>query len=242
VKNVFANNFWKFTRRALAAALLTLVGLQSTASSAVFNLGPDHASGSHWGNIGSGIGTGPGQLDLRFDVNDAIDTFEATLDTDSSTAQSNAWTFHFGSITLNEPIGLMEADGLGVTAYVDFELPPDVGDVAGPATIAVQGGLDWLWILPYPDFTDKLVISFQPVEVAFGNGGLFSLSLSGGVLSDDNTPNTLDIYASITLLSESQSGPVVNVPPVSSIPEPATIGIWGIGALCMTALRRRRRK
>jgi hypothetical protein len=223
----------------IALGILAIVGSPSFADAAVlFDLGSNDASGNRWGNIGPGIGSGSGQLDLEFHVHGALPGITQSLDTASGGANPNSWNFEFGSITLNEPMSYMETDGLSFTAYLDFIEPPGVGDVAGPATVAVKGGLDWFYILPYPDFTDKLVIAFEPVTVSFGNGGLFELALSGGTLTDDNTPNTLTIRATVTLLQE----PSAEIPSAPAVPEPATLGLWSLGALCLAATRFRRRK
>ena len=200
---------------AVLVACLSLMLVRTTALAAVtFTVGSNNSpqsggnigtpTGNYW-QLGSGWGTGSGQLDAVFTLNASLNS-PNTLPFSLSVGQHETW--NFGSVDLRETnIGSDETDNLGVTAWVYFTQPPGVGGVPSSTTgVAVTGVVS--------DPQTDLTIDFSPVTVNFGNGGQFTLSLSDLCFTCDQC---LNVDACVTLCQQP-----------TSVPEPATIVIWSL--------------
>jgi hypothetical protein len=130
-----------------------------------------------------------------------------------------------GSVQLRERfIDLAETDGLGVTANFTFVSP-----VAGPFSLSATG-VATVGIVPPPLLGESpgdidLTITWTPLQVAFGAGGVFELALAPLIFDTVTLPpggdltSTLSQNATLTLLAA----------PLVAVPEPATFLLFGLG-------------
>lgn len=130
-------------------------------------------------------------------------------------------SINFGSVQLRETtIDSNETDNLGVTAYLQFDLP-SVGQVQIPGdAVACVGKVS--------DCGTDLKIDFDPVYVDFGGCGKFKVDLTDLCFTDCGT---LCVDACVTLCS------------APCVPEPATIVVWSLlGATSWLGMRVWRRR
>lgn len=212
---------------ALVAALVATSA--SWAQAAVsFDIGPNGATGNRW-LTGSGYGVDDNEgsatlLAVTFAVDSALDANVFSLNVGGSN------TFTFGSMTFSETnsmggITAAETDGLDVTAFLTFVLPP-VGDVSNPGIVAaVQGSVS--------DAAADLTFTFAPVLVNFGVGGQFRVDLSDVTFT---RTGTLSVTATVELLKE--SSPTGGG--LEGAPEPATFVIWSLLGVIGAVYARRR--
>jgi hypothetical protein len=143
-------------------------------------------------------------------------------------------TFNFGSIVFNEDgndIQDGETDNIGVTAILNF-LDPFAGIVQSIAAIGIFTGA-------INDGAVDYALTFAPVTQAFGNGGAFEVDF--GDLSwtgNSATPQNHTVKITLTQLPTVQQQDDV---PVTAVPEPGTLALFG-SALAGLALARRRRR
>jgi hypothetical protein len=162
-------------------------------------------------------------LDVRFSTG-AFTTQNFAL-----SAANQSFIFNFGTIDFEEPsaqggINPDELDGLGVTARLTFTAPTGVVSTVIATGTAIPGSVS--------DSSVDYVIDWSPVEIPFGNGGKFRVSLSDMAFVRAGSQFQT---ATVTLLSLPEDS-------ANSIPEPASVAILGIGIVCVAVSRRRRAK
>jgi hypothetical protein len=166
-----------------------------------FEIGDNGPAGNRW-ELGSGWGTGSGQLDAVFSIDPELPLVSFSLDS------GDKYSFKYGSVELIESyIGADETDNLDVAGYLLFDLPA-IGAVKIPATVTTYMGT-------VSDGTKDLKINFDPVVVDFGNGGKLKVSLSD---LDFYCQGVLCVTACVELYCT----------PTSNVPEPRALFIWSL--------------
>ena len=142
--------------------------------------------------------------------------------------EGDAFSFDFFDLTATGSIGAL---GGIVSATLAFTLPT-VASGTGSA-LAAAG---WLNIIFAVGGAGGLSFYDQPGDIAFGDGGLFSVSFSGagdecvGGMFSSCTLNDI-VTATVTL---------VQAPSAVGIPEPSTVLLFGLGLFLVAFLVRRR--
>ncbi|SNS75452.1 PEP-CTERM protein-sorting domain-containing protein [Noviherbaspirillum humi] len=213
-----------FVKKALLGlGFFAALGLSAAASATPFSI----TGGSF--STGTGYGTGDGQLDVTFTSLVAPTSFDLAVGQTAS--------FLFGRVTLNEScinsgnglvdffacglsgLGKDETNNLGVTANLTFASPlaTTVSNVAivGAFVGTVNGDND-------VDYS----IDFNPVTVNFGTSGAFVVDV-GDFIFRGTGPISNGFNVTLTR---------------AEVPEPATLGLLGLGLLGVATSRRKRAK
>ena len=187
---------------------------------------------------GNGYGTGNNDLDVTFSTAgywNTNKTFNLT------TANPQSALFNFGQISLNESNISQSETGSGslvIKATFNFTSPfstttPLVVQTQG--VVAYTGDVNDCFIcFPRPDAVDY-TIDWAPTTVSFGNGGSFRIDMTD---LSFNEKETLVQTARLTLVTPSTPGGGGS----TSVPEPTTVALLGLGLLGFAASRRKAAK
>jgi hypothetical protein len=134
-----------------------------------------------------------------------------------------------GLVTFMEPdahgaLNAAELDGLEIDATLAVSAPFGSSLNFAGAVSATTGAVS--------DAAADFAITWNPIQVAFGNGGLISVALNNLVFHDQSA---MALNATVTLLRGEQL-----LAPAFAVPEPAGALLIGAALLGVGALRRRR--
>lgn len=200
-----------FTASRIAAALSLAACGVASAAPIQFSVTPTNFV------LGSGYGTDLLEatgtfLDVSFAANNTVAT--ATLNN-----VGDSFVFDFGTIVFNESRVIAdETDSLGVAAVFTFTDP-----LAGLRTVTATGEA---FIGPVVDALIDFTIDWGTRDVAFGNGGLFRISMDTVNFRQEGAQRTQT--ATITLLAQ-------------PLPEPAGLALVATALVAAGVAARRRR-
>jgi len=210
----------KLQKILLAVGITGLLSTASMANATDFTVSTaSFTAGSGYGiDANEGSGT---LLDVRFSTSVFA---PQNFSLDSSVP---SFTFQFGTVNFQEPdshggINADETDHIGVTASFTFTNPLGITQSVLATGTATTG--------PTSDSHVDYTLVWDPVDVAFGSGGVFEIAMKSLSFS---RLGSQDEYATITLKSDSGAAPVG-----VAIPEPGTLALLGVGLLGFAGLRR----
>lgn len=215
---------------ALAAACWAAGNQQPLQAGIMFQFEGNGAWNTTAGGWGADVSETTGTLLAAQFNSTSIDGYQHELEIGQS------FDLQVGQIQFLEPnaaggIRINERDGLGAFHTLKFALPAGAEDaVLTGAGVATTG--------PLGDPAVDLTLTFQPVLITFGQGGLFQVELgvrnldgSIGPVSFTDTQQIRDIYTRITLLEA----------PIHA-PEPTSLALAGVAGLGFIARAIRRRR
>lgn len=215
---------------ALAAALWAGADLQPLQAGIMFQFDGDGAWNTTAGGWGVDANEATGTLLAAQFNSTSIDGYQHELEIGQS------FDLQVGQIQFLEPnaeggIRINERDGLGAFQTLKFALPAGAEDAVLTGSGVATAG-------PISDPEVDLTLTFQPVLITFGQGGLFQVELGVrnpdgtiGPVSFTDTQQVRDIYTRITLLEA----------PIHA-PEPTSLALAGVAGLGFLARAIRRRR
>lgn len=198
----------------MASSMANAVPFDVTAAS--FTAGSGYGNENFIAELGGGT-----KLDVRFSTSNFVQQ------TFALNAVGSSRSFNFGTVNFQEfYVSPNETNNLGVTATLNFTNPLGTSSTILANGTAVVG-------FALGSFVDYS-LNWDPVSVDFGNSGKFMIDLAD--LSFTGNRSRIQT-ATITLIDLPGAGGGS-----TSVPEPATVTLFGLGLLGFAASRRRAAK